>query len=146
MLAFPEKEFQACVVLNKENKLNKYFSVYDIFGERIVRRVKKIEKEGADLPDVFDVDIDGKVLIYSFGSEEIILQSIKIPDPLHKHLRPRYNLALHKENPAKISQQRMTYIDQLNTSFRMFEGLRAAPESVRDKNFENTLLIMMKKI
>lgn len=105
MLAFPEKEFQACVVLNRENKNNKYFHVYDIFGERFLRKVKKQDKEGggADYPDVFDVDIDGRVLIYAFGMEEIVLQSVKIPDPLHKHLRPRYNLALHKENPAKIS-------------------------------------------
>jgi len=48
------------------------------------------------------MDLDGKVLAYICG-EEILLQSLRIPDPLHKHIRPRYNLALHKENPAKIA-------------------------------------------
>jgi hypothetical protein len=82
------------------DRTDKIFQVWDIFGERWLRKVKKLEKP--EDPDIFDVDLDGKVLAYISG-EEILLQSLRIPDPLHKHIRPRYNLALHKENPAKIA-------------------------------------------
>jgi hypothetical protein len=87
--------------LNREDKQNKNFLVYDIFGERYLRKVRKQEKV-EDLSDAFDIDLEGRVLIYSSG-EELVFQTLKIPDPLHKHIRPRYNLALHKENPAKIA-------------------------------------------
>jgi len=97
LIAFPEKDFQTCVILDRTDKI---FQVWDIFGERWLRKVKKQEKP--EDPDIFDVDLDGKVLAYICG-EEILLQSLRIPDPLHKHIRPRYNLALHKENPAKIA-------------------------------------------
>lgn len=85
------------MILDRSEKI---FQVWDIFGERWLRKVKKQEK--TEDPDIFDVDLDGKVLAYICG-EEILLQSLRIPDPLHKHIRPRYNLALHKENPAKIA-------------------------------------------
>lgn len=76
-----------------------------MFGEHYLRKVKKAEKAiiGEDTQsDAFDVDLEGRVLIYSSG-DELLFQVLKIPDPLHKHIRPRYNLALHKENPAKIA-------------------------------------------
>ena len=60
--------------------------------------MKKQEKN-EDQSDAFDVNLDSKVLIYTSGNE-LVFQVLKIPDPLHKHIRPRYNLALHKENPA----------------------------------------------
>ena len=102
---FPEKEFQICVLLNREDKSNKCYQVYDVFGERYLRKVKKSEKPGLgdeSQSEAFDVDLEGRVLIYSSG-DELVFQVLKIPDPLHKHIRPRYNLALHKENPAKIA-------------------------------------------
>lgn len=32
MVIFPEKEFQSCVVLNREDRHNKYFLLYDVFS------------------------------------------------------------------------------------------------------------------
>jgi hypothetical protein len=71
------------------------------------------------------VDLDGKVLAYVCG-DELLLQSLRIPDPLHKHIRPRYNLALHKENPAKIAQQRMTYTEKVMSAIRIVEAIEKA--------------------
>jgi hypothetical protein len=62
------------MVLNREDKLNKYFYVYEVFGERMIRKIRKIEKPlkpGVDDSDAFDMDLDGKVLIYSSGEELI---------------------------------------------------------------------------
>lgn len=105
LLSFPEKEFQVCLTLNREDKANKYFQLYDVFERRVLRKVHKQEsllvKYGED-SDAFAVDIDAKVLVYACG-EDLVLQSLRIPDPIHKHIKPRYNLALHKENPAKIA-------------------------------------------
>ncbi len=67
MMAFPEKEFQTCLILDKTDRV---FQVWDIFSERWLRKVKKVEKP--DDPDIFDVDLDGKVLAYIAG-EEILL-------------------------------------------------------------------------
>ena len=98
-----------CCVLNREDKQNKNFYLYDIFGERYSRKIKKQETKPDD-SDAFDIDIDGKVLIYVSGGNELILQSLKIPDPILAHIKPRYNLAMHKENPAKIAAQRIAYV------------------------------------
>jgi len=46
--------------------------VWEIFGEKWLRKVKKTEKSSGEDPDVFDVDLDGKVLAYVCG-EEIFL-------------------------------------------------------------------------
>ena len=62
--------------------------------------------------DVFDVDPSCQVLIYS-QADDLLLWSISVPEPLKKHLKPRYNLAQFKENPAKIASQRMAYIEKL---------------------------------
>lgn len=107
LIAFPEKEFQVCLVLNREDKAHKHFLLRDIFTERCQRKIFKQESMLTRAPgedsDAFEIDADGKVLIYVSG-EDLVLQYLKIADPLHKHIRPRYNLALHKENPAKIAQ------------------------------------------
>ena len=108
------------MTLEREDKMkSKEFIVYEIFAERNVRRVKKEGEEA----DAFDVDQEGRVVAYSNDQGEIVMQSLRIPDSLHKHIRPRYNLALHKENPAKIAQQRMTYIEKITSSIRIFEAI-----------------------
>lgn len=62
VLAFPEKEFQDCLLYNKEECC---FMVYDIFGGRFQRRVKKLLHDGSQ--EAFDIDSEGKVLVYASG-------------------------------------------------------------------------------
>ena len=148
VIAFPEKEFQACIVLNREDKQNKVFQVYDIFGERFLRKVRKQEtalRVGTEESDAFDVDLDGRVLIYCSG-EELVLQTLRIPDPLHKHIRPRYNLALHKENPAKISSQRLKFTEKIIRGLRVYDALKLADDTLVKKHFENCLSLMLSKV
>jgi len=60
--------------LNREDKQNKAFYVYEVFNDKLSRRVKKIErpiKLGQDESDSFDVDLECKTLIYSCGDELI---------------------------------------------------------------------------
>lgn len=70
-VVFPEKEFQIALVLNREDKQNKAFYVYEIFHERMTRKVSKAEKPkpGQEESDACDVDLEGRVLIYCCGDE-----------------------------------------------------------------------------
>lgn len=115
------------MVLNREDKAKKHFLLYDIFGEHFTRKIVKQESMLARAPgedsDAFDVDMDARVVVYVSG-EDLVFQTLRIPDPLLKHIRPRYNLALHKENPAKIAQQRMIYIDKIKQSIKFYDVLR----------------------
>lgn len=77
-MAFPEKEFQIMVILNREDKTNKAFYVYEIFNDRMSRKINRPFALGDD-SDAFDADIDGKTLIYSVG-DELIFQSLQIPE------------------------------------------------------------------
>ncbi len=81
------------VFLNREDKQNKYFYVYEIFNEKITRKVRKQEVKDEN-SDAFDVDVDGKFIIYTAG-EELIVQSVRIPEVVQKYLKPRYKEALH---------------------------------------------------
>ena len=77
VVAFPEKEFETCVVMERgEDKMKaREFVVYEIFGERNKRRVRR---EG----EAFDVDMEGRVVAYSNDKGEIVMQSIRIPEAL----------------------------------------------------------------
>lgn len=70
------------IVLNREDKQKKLFYVYEVFYEKMCRKVNKIEKPvkaGTDDSDAFDVDLEGRVLIYPCG-DKLVFQSIKIPE------------------------------------------------------------------
>jgi hypothetical protein len=55
------------------------------------RKVKKEEssKGTYDDSDAFDVDLEGRVLIYPCG-DSLVFQSIKVPETIQKYIRPRY--------------------------------------------------------
>ena len=56
--------------------------MYEVFYEKMCRKVNKIEKPvkaGTDDSDAFDVDLEGRVLIYPCG-DQLVFQSIKIPE------------------------------------------------------------------
>ena len=119
LLAFPDQEFQSVVVLDREDPLRKHFLLVDVFSGQPLRRLQKLESlllrpgQASDPEsDIFDVDPSCQVLIYS-QADDLLLWSISVPEPLKKHLKPRYNLAQFKENPAKIASQRMAYIEKL---------------------------------
>ena len=60
--------------LNREDKQNKYFYIYDIFNERLIRKVRKIEKPlrlTHEESDAYDIDAEGGVIIYSSGNDFI---------------------------------------------------------------------------
>jgi hypothetical protein len=86
-------------------------------------------------------------LVYVSG-EDLILQTLRIPDPLHKHLRPRYNLALHKENPAMIASQRMQYIDKIKECIKFYDVLRQEDISKEAtlRNLESCSVLMQKRL
>jgi len=59
-------------VLNREDKQNKHFYLYEIFNERFVRKIKKEEQpmsKNQEDSDAFEISIDGKVLIYASGDQ-----------------------------------------------------------------------------
>lgn len=69
-MAFPEKEFQVLAYLNREDKQSKFFYIYDIFSERLMRKVRKVDKPlkaNQDDSDAFDIDLEGKLIVYVSG-------------------------------------------------------------------------------
>lgn len=78
-----------------------------MFNEKLNRKIKKHEKapEGKEESDAFDVDIDSRFIIYCCG-DEIVIQSVRVPEPIQKFLKPRYQQAELKENPARIASLR----------------------------------------
>lgn len=58
-------------VLNREDKSNKYFYIYDIFNEKQIRKVRKIERHrmGHEESEAFDIDVEGGVIVYASGNE-----------------------------------------------------------------------------
>jgi hypothetical protein len=44
ILSFPEREHGSLVVLNREDKQNKCFYLYDVFNDRFLRKIKKEER------------------------------------------------------------------------------------------------------
>ena len=78
-------------MLNREDKQNKYFYTYEVFNEKLSRKVKKYEKapEGKEDSDAFDVEVDGRFIIYSCG-DELVIQSVRVHEPILKYLKPRY--------------------------------------------------------
>ena len=57
--------------LNREDKSNKYFYIYDVFNEKCIRKVRKIERHrmGHEESEAFDIDVEGAVIVYSSGNE-----------------------------------------------------------------------------
>ena len=56
-------------ILNRENKEDKYFQIYDIFNEKVIRKIlKEQEQDDSKESDAFDIDIDGQVIVYANGS------------------------------------------------------------------------------
>lgn len=78
--------------------------------------------------------------------DDLVLWSIKIPEPLHKHIKPRYNLAQFKENPAKIASQRMAYIEKLTQSLKYFSILKGMDTEAADKMKERCIALMHKRL
>jgi hypothetical protein len=69
-----------------------------------------------------------------------------VPEPLEKHLRPRLNLAQLKENPAKIAQQRMTYMEHIKLALRCFDALNTMDPDDARKYLDSTLVLMHKRM
>ena len=130
-------------MLNREDKQNKYFYTYEVFNEKLSRKVKKYEKapEGKEDSDAFDVEVDGRFIIYSCG-DELVIQSVRVHEPILKYLKPRYQQAELKENPARIASLRQTFIEKIQKNIRNFELL--LPEQEKQK--WHLLLLMLKKI
>ena len=61
-------------VLNREDKSNKYFYIYDIFNERLIRKVRKVERHriGFEESEAFDIDAEGALIMYASGNELIL--------------------------------------------------------------------------
>ena len=71
-------------VLNREDKQNKHFYIYDIFNDKMIRKIRKLERplrQGQDESDAFDIDLEGKVIIYASG-DELLFKLVKIPDAI----------------------------------------------------------------
>lgn len=104
LVAFPETSIYYVLSLNREDKQNKFFLMYDVFLEKPIRKFKKLDLANAnwtDDSDAFDIDPDAKFVIYSSGPD-IYIKCVNIPEQLIKYLRPRYRKADYKENPAKV--------------------------------------------
>ena len=83
--------------MNREDPGSKFIHVYDLRRESYIRRIDHDSEDD----EAFAVDTTAKVVAYA-KQEEIVIRLIRIPnsEELVNMLRPRFNMARMKMNPA----------------------------------------------
>ena len=126
--------------MNRVDRKNKFFLVYDVFLEQAVRKFKKVDMGVSEDSDAFDIDPEAKFVIYSSGSN-LYVKSISVPDILMKHLKPKYRKADYKENPAKVIHQREALVQKFQGNIKKLNDTK-----VVGKEKEKTSHLLLKKV
>ena len=89
------------MVLEKDHGNGEYFLLYDVFNERIKRKISK-EKNTSN---VFNVHTDTEFLIYGKG-RNFIMYSLEVPVDIDVFIKPIYFSRDHNRNPMKIVKEK----------------------------------------
>ena len=100
-IKFPEKDFEKCVVLETDHGKGENFLIYDVFNERISRKIFKAENP----IQAFDIQHDSSFLIYAKG-KNLVMYSLEIPEDVESFVKPIYFSRDHNRNPAKIVKEK----------------------------------------
>lgn len=109
-IQFPTDNKDMIAVLNREDKNNKNFYIYDLRRQCFVRKISKFSL----IDESFATDMTGKILAFCEG-EILYIKLIRIPNSpaLADVLRPRYHVAKMKLNPAVASENKQQFRDRL---------------------------------
>lgn len=100
-IKFPEKDFETWVVLETDHGKGENFLIYDVFNERISRKIFK-----ADNPiKAFDIHHDSSFFVYAKG-KSFVMYSLEIPEDIEAFIKPIYFSRDHNKNPAKIVKEK----------------------------------------
>ena len=100
-IKFPEKDFETCVVLETDHGKGENFLIYDVFNERIGRKIHKSENQ----IQAFDIHHDSLFLIYAKG-KNLVMYSLEMPEEIESFIKPIYFSRDHNRNPAKIVKEK----------------------------------------
>jgi len=117
VIVFPEKDFETVVVLEKDDKKGENFLIYDVFNERIKRKIAK-----ADNPkSVFAVQHDSQYLIYAKG-KNIVMYSLEIPDEIDEFIKPIYFSKDHQKNPSRIVKEKDHLCSKIMSLLKLYKS------------------------
>ena len=123
-LHFPYTDQRLVVVYVQEDPTNKHYMVYDINRENYIRKVdKRIMSD-----DAVAVNSTGQVMAF-IEEEDITIRVIRVPNSsiLVDRLRPRFNVAESKMNPAQASSNRQTYKDKIYRELHTYHMFKEDP-------------------
>ena len=123
-LHFPYLDQRLVVVSVQEDPTNKHYMVYDINRENYIRKVDK--RIMAD--DAVAVNSTGQVMAF-IEEEDITIRVIRVPNSsiLVDRLRPRFNVAESKMNPAQASSNRQTFKDKIYRELHTYHMFKEDP-------------------
>lgn len=100
---FPSEDTRFAVVLNRQDRDEKHFMVYDVKRDNFIRRIAK--KTNYD--EAAAINSNATLLTFVEGME-MNVRSIRLPNSavLIDTLRPRYLIAESKLNPGQACQNK----------------------------------------
>ena len=131
VVAFPEKDFESVIVLERDMNDKESFLIYDVFNERVKR---KVSKESNNKP-IFAVQHDSQFLAYAKG-KDVIMHSLEVPEEIDEFIKPVYFSKDHQRNPSKIVKEK----DQLCSK------IMSLLKSYKTKNKSRKFLVRIRKM
>ena len=129
-IKFPDKDFETWVVLESDHGKGESFLIYDVFNERISRKIFK-----ADNPiKAFDIHHDSSFLVYAKG-KNFVMYSLEMPEEIEAFIKPIYFSRDHNRNPAKIVKEKDKLWGKIMSLLKLY----------RDKK-SNKFLIRIRKM
>lgn len=125
LIAFPRENKDIIAVLNREDRTNKFIQIYDVRRQSFIRRISKENMEN----ESFTIDLTGKLLAIS-EKNLLYIKLVRIPNSpeLADVLRPRYNQAKMKTNPAVASENRQITKDNFYSMLHNYHLFKDNPE------------------
>jgi hypothetical protein len=89
------------IILEKDHGNGENFLLYDVFNERIKRKITKAPNSSK----VFTVHPDSMYLVYAKG-KNLKLYSLEVPEDIDAFIKPIYFSRDHNRNPMKIVKEK----------------------------------------
>lgn len=136
--AFAQEDVYSLCMLEYDNNDDcRYFKLYDVKLKEFQRKILKYEGDlsdgksakSQDLEEFepFDIDYKANVLVYAF-EDQLIFQSIRMPDLIQRHMAPKIQMAENKYSPARIQEVKHAMKEKINRDLRNYFILGSGQE------------------
>ena len=126
VVAFPEKDFESVVVLEKDMDDKESFLIYDVFNERIKRKISKESNNKS----VFSVQHDSQFLAYAKG-KNLIMYSLEVPEEIDEFIKPVYFSKDHQRNPSKIVKEKDQLWSKIMSLLKLYKKKKSRKFLIR---------------